>query len=202
MNFFQRLKKKYEYAKIMTRPRDGQGFQKRMIYMEEQLQPYQNRMPAVGQDVFIAPGAQVIGDVELKDGVSIWHNAVLRGDEAKITVGRDSNVQDNSTLHCDKGQELTVGENVTVGHNAILHSCTVGDGSLIGMGAILLNGVVVGKSCLIAAGALLTPRTIVPDNSMVMGSPAKVKRELSPEEIKGMLDNAAEYVSLGREYRE
>lgn len=169
--------------------------------MTQNVQSYKGMTPRISPNVFIAPGAQVIGDVELKRSASVWHNAVLRGDEAKIVVGERSNVQDNSTLHCDRKMDLVIGQNVTVGHNAILHSCVIGDGSLIGMGAILLNGVQVGKNCLIAAGALLTPRTIIPDNSMVMGSPAKVKRTLTAEEIQGILENAAEYVSLGKEYR-
>jgi len=165
-------------------------------------QAFKGMTPQIAPGVMIVPGAQVIGDVELRENVSVWYNAVLRGDMAKITVGKNSNVQDNSTLHCEIGMELVVGENVTIGHNAILHSCTVGDGSLIGMGAILLNESNVGKNCLIAAGALLTPRTVIPDNSMVMGSPAKVKRELTVEEIEDIQSNAAEYVSLAKEYME
>jgi len=165
-------------------------------------QTFRGMTPQIAPGVMIAPGAQIIGDVELGENVSVWYNAVLRGDMAKITVGKNSNVQDNSTLHCEIGMVLVVGENVTIGHNAILHSCTVGDGSLIGMGAVLLNESNVGKNCLIAAGSLLTPRTVIPDNSMVMGSPAKVKRELTVEEIEDIQSNAAEYVSLAKEYME
>lgn len=169
--------------------------------MERELEKFENKSPRIATGVFVAPGARVIGDVELREGAGVWHNAVLRGDEAPITVGKGSNVQDNCTLHCDAGMPLVIGENVTVGHSAVLHSCTVGDGSLIGMGAILLNDVVVGKNCLIAAGALLTPRTVVPDNSMVMGSPAKVRRELTPEEVAGMHENAAYYTKLAARYQ-
>jgi len=165
-------------------------------------QTFRGMTPQIAPGVMIASGAQIIGDVELGENVSVWYNAVLRGDMAKITVGKNSNVQDNSTLHCEIGMVLVVGENVTIGHNAILHSCTVGDGSLIGMGAVLLNESNVGKNCLIAAGSLLTPRTVIPDNSMVMGSPAKVKRELTVEEIEDIQSNATEYVSLAKEYME
>lgn len=160
------------------------------------------KSPQIDDTVFIAPGAQVVGDVCLHRNASIWYNAVLRGDIEKITVGSNSNVQDNCTLHCDFGIELIIGENVTVGHNAVLHGCTVGDDSLIGMGAILLGGVKVGKNCLIAAGAVLTPGTVIPDGSMVMGFPAKVKRELTEKEKLDILNNAAEYVRLSKEYRE
>lgn len=169
--------------------------------MENNIQAFQGMNPQIASGVWIAPGAHIIGSVELMEGVSIWHNAVLRGDEAKIVVGANSNVQDNATLHCDKGIDLVIGNHVTVGHNAILHSCVIGDGSLIGMGAILLNGVKIGKNCLVAAGALLTPWTVIPDNSMVMGSPAKVKRKLTAEEIKGIRENASEYLYLMKAYR-
>ncbi len=152
--------------------------------------------------VFIAPGAQIVGNVNLLEGANIWHNAVLRGDEAPITVGCASNVQDNCTLHCDRGIPLLIGKNVTVGHNAVLHSCTIGDGSLIGIGAVVLNNVIIGKGCLIAAGAVVTPRTVVPDGSLMMGSPAKVKRLLSENEQQGLLNNAMEYTKLAVEYKE
>lgn len=156
--------------------------------------------PQIDRNCFVAPGAQIIGNVELKENAGVWHNAVLRGDMAKITIGACSNVQDNCTLHCDLNKPICIGENVTIGHNAVLHSCTVGDGSTVGMGAIVLNDAVIGKGCMIAAGAVVTPRTVIPDGSMVMGSPAKIKREMTEEERQGMLENAAEYVSLAKEY--
>ena len=156
--------------------------------------------PQIHESSFIAPGAQIAGNVELKENTGIWHNAVLRGDMAKITVGARSNVQDNCTLHCDRDKPLRIGDNVTIGHNAVLHSCTVGDGSIVGMGAIVLNDAVIGKGCMIAAGAVVTPRTVIPDGSMVMGSPAKIKREMTPEERRGMLENADEYVKLAKQY--
>lgn len=164
------------------------------------IQEIEGRKPKIHPESFTAPGAQIIGDVELKKDAGVWHNAVIRGDMARITIGRASNVQDNCTLHCDLNKPLTIGENVTVGHNAILHSCTVGDGSIVGMGAIVLNDAVIGKSCMIAAGAVVTPRTVIPDGSMVMGSPAKIKRELTQEEKENMLENAAEYVRLSKQY--
>lgn len=157
--------------------------------------------PKLSKSVFIAPGAQVIGDVELGENVSIWHNAVLRGDINKIIVGDNSNVQDNCTLHNDFDIPLVLGKNVTVGHNAVLHSCTVEDGSLIGMGAVVLTSAKIGKGCLVAAGALVSPRTVVPDGSLVMGCPAKVKRMLTDEEKAGLLENAEEYVKLMAEYK-
>lgn len=160
------------------------------------------KKPQIDGTTYIAPGAQVIGDVCLKENANVWHNAVLRGDIEKITVGKNSNVQDNCTLHCDHRIELVIGENVTIGHNAVLHSCTIGNDSLIGMGAILLNNVKVGKNCLVAAGAVLTPNTVIPDGSMVMGFPAKVKRPLTDKEKQDIIDNGAEYVVLAKEYKE
>jgi carbonic anhydrase/acetyltransferase-like protein (isoleucine patch superfamily) len=157
--------------------------------------------PQIDSTAYVAPGARIIGDVCLKQNTSVWYNAVLRGDIEKITVGANSNVQDNCTLHCDFGTELVIGENVTIGHNAVLHSCRIGDDTLIGMGAILLGGVKVGKNCLVAAGAVLTPGMVVPEGSMVMGFPARVKRKLTEEEKLNILSNAAVYVKLSQDYR-
>lgn len=149
----------------------------------------------------VFPGAVVVGDVKLGEECSIWYNAVLRADEDAIIIGDGSNVQDNAVLHVTEGHPLTVGRDVTVGHGAILHSCTVGDNSLIGMGAIVLDDAVVGKNCIVAAGALVTGRTVIPDGSMVMGSPAKVKRELTAEEIAANARNAQVYRELKEGYR-
>lgn len=149
----------------------------------------------------IFPGAVVVGDVKLGEDCSIWYNAVIRADEAPIVIGDGSNVQDNAVLHVTTGLPLTIGQGVTVGHGAILHSCSVGDGSLIGMGAIVLDDAVVGKNCLIAAGAVVTPRTVVPDGSMVMGAPAKVKRPLTEEEKADIRRNAQVYAALKEDYR-
>lgn len=159
------------------------------------------KKPQIDSTAFVAPGAQIVGDVHLCRNASVWHNAVLRGDIDKITVGANSNIQDNCTLHCDFDKELIIGENVSVGHNAVLHSCVIGDDSLIGMGAILLGGVKVGKNCFVAAGAVLTPDTVIPDGSMVMGFPAEVRRSLTEEEKLKILSNAAVYVKLSQDYK-
>ncbi len=149
----------------------------------------------------IFPNAVVVGDVTLGKNCSVWYGAVIRGDEEKIIIGDNTNIQDNAVLHVTPGLPLRLGNGVTVGHGAILHSCTVGDDSLIGMGAIVLDGAVIGKNCLIAAGAVVTPRTVVPDGSMVMGSPGRVKRELTAEEMEGNRLNAKYYVDLKEGYR-
>ena len=149
--------------------------------------------------VYIAPGAFVLGDVRMGEDVNVWYSAVIRADKEPITIGKASNIQDGCVLHVDKGFPMTIGENVTVGHGAILHGCTVGDGSLIGMGAIVLNGAVIGKGCMIGAGALVTQGAVIPDGSVAMGSPAKVKRPITPQEAEGILKNAAAYAEEARE---
>ena len=134
-------------------------------------------MRNIDKSVFIAEGARVIGDVTLGNNSSVWFNAVLRGDDDRIEVGEGSNIQDNCVLHCDKGNPTIVGKNVSVGHLALLHGCTVGDNSLIGMHATVMNGAVIGKNCVIGAGALVTGGTVIPDNSVAVGSPARVNRK-------------------------
>lgn len=153
------------------------------------------------ENVILLPGARVSGDVTMGSGCSVWYNAVIRGDEAPITIGEDTNIQDNCTLHTSYGHPLQVGSGVTVGHNAILHSCTVGDNCLIGMGAIVLDDAVIGRDCIVGAGALVTKGTVVPDGSMVLGSPARVKRALTAEEIEGIRQNALAYVRDKELYR-
>ena len=145
---------------------------------------------------YIASGAVVTGDVELGTDVSIWHNAVLRGDSGKITVGDRSNIQDGCILH----EETTVGADCTVGHGAILHGCTIGDGCLIGMGAIVLTGAVLGEGCLVGAGALVTGKTNAPAGSVLLGSPAKIEKELTPEQISAQKQDAMHYVELARKH--
>ena len=147
---------------------------------------------------YIAPSADIIGDVTLDQDASVWYQAVIRGDHDKIYVGNGSNIQDGCVLHADEGFPVEVGANVTVGHNAIVHGCTIGEGSLIGMGAIILNGARVGKNCVIGAGALVTQGTVIPDGMMALGSPAKVKRAVSEEEVLQNRKNAQEYVLLAR----
>lgn len=143
---------------------------------------------------YILKGAVVSGDVELGENVSVWHNAVLRGDSGKITVGENTNIQDLCILH----EKTTVGKNCTVGHGAILHGCTVGDGCLIGMGAIVLNGAVLEEGCLVGAGALVTGKTAAPRGSVLLGSPAKIVKTLTEEEIAAQARSAMHYIELAR----
>ena len=149
--------------------------------------------PEVGTDVWIAPSAAVVGKVVLEDAANIWFGAVLRGDTEMIWIGAGSNVQDNCVLHTDTGFPLLIGANCTVGHAAILHGCTIGEGSLIGMGSTIMNGERIGKGCMIGAGSLVTEGREIPHGSLVMGRPAKVTRPLSAAEVAGLLDAAAHY---------
>lgn len=151
-------------------------------------------------NVVILPGAMVVGDVTFGPGCSVWFNAVLRGDGEPITIGAGTNIQDGSILHSDVFP-TTLGEYVTVGHGAIVHGCTVGDNTLIGMGATLLNGAKIGKNCIVGAGALVTGKLDAPDGSMVLGSPAKVVRPLTPEELAGLRSSAEHYIELREAYR-
>ena len=152
------------------------------------------KKPIIEENVFIAPGAVVYGDVTLHEEVSVWFHAVIRAEEGKIVVGNGSNVQDDCVIHVDKGTKVNIGTGVTIGHNAIVHGCTVGDNTIIGMGAIIMNHAVIGKNCIVAAGALVTEHTVIPDHSLVMGSPAKIKRMLTPQEIEHNRYNASHYV--------
>ena len=147
-----------------------------------------------GGEYWIAPNAVVAGHVILKKNASVWFGAVLRGDNEPIVIGENSNVQDNSVLHTDVGSPLTIGDNVTVGHMVMLHGCSIGDGTLIGIGSIVLNGAKIGKNCLVGAGALITENKEFPDGSMILGSPAKVVRELAPEQAARMGMGALGYV--------
>jgi carbonic anhydrase/acetyltransferase-like protein (isoleucine patch superfamily) len=156
--------------------------------------------PQIHDSAWVADNAQVMGDVRLDAGASVWFGAVLRGDADHIHIGENSNVQDNSVLHADHDKPLRVGNNVTVGHMVMLHGCTIGDGSLVGIGAVVLNDAVIGKHCLVGAGSLVTEGKQFPDGSMIMGRPAKVVRELSPEEIQGLQRSAEHYADNGRRY--
>lgn len=153
------------------------------------------------EDVVILPGAMVNGDVTMGRGCSVWFNAVIRGDVSPISIGEDTNIQDNAVLHTSFDLPLTLGRGVTVGHGAILHSCTVEDNVLIGMGAIVLDGAVIGRDSIVGAGALVTKNTQVPPGSMVLGSPARVKRALTKEEIEGIRENARVYLREKERYR-
>ena len=168
------------------------------IYSPERLQAqldlHLQKTPQLGQSVYIADSAVVIGDVTMGDKSSVWHNATVRGDINRIEIGEGSNIQDNVVVHLADDFPCLIGAYVTVGHSAILHACTVADESLIGMGAIVLDGAVVGSQCLIGAKALVTPGTIIPDGSMVLGSPAKVVRQLTDQERLSLKPWALKYV--------
>ena len=160
------------------------------LYALDDMKP---QLPPEGE-YWVAPSASVIGNVILHANASVWFGATLRGDNDPITVGPDSNIQDGSVLHTDLGSPLTLGRGVTVGHNAMLHGCEVGDYSLIGIGAVVLNGVKIGRNCIIGANALITEGKIIPDNSLVVGQPGKVVRERDPDHIAVLQMSAEHYV--------
>ncbi len=157
------------------------------------------KTPAVGRAAFTAWNAEIAGEVDLGADSSVWFGAVLRGDLAPITVGERTNVQDNATLHVDAGAPCTVGCGVTIGHNAVLHGCTVGDDCIIGMGAVILTGAVIGARSIVGAHALVTERKSFPPGSLILGSPAKTARETGEEEVRMARSNAETYVALARE---
>jgi carbonic anhydrase/acetyltransferase-like protein (isoleucine patch superfamily) len=163
------------------------------------LLDYREYSPKVGHPVFLAPGCQVIGQVTLEDYVSIWFNAVLRADHDRIVVGWGSNLQDNVVVHVDRGRPCLIGREVVVGHGAILHGCRVDDRVLVGMGAILLSGAHIGEGSIVAAGSLVPEGREVPPRSLVMGSPARVVRTVSDEEVAGIVEGAARYRELWAE---
>lgn len=158
--------------------------------------------PHIATTAWVADSAQVMGQVELGEGASVWFGAVVRGDTDRITIGAGSNIQDASVLHADAGQPLLVGERVTVGHQVVLHGCTIGDESLIGIGAVVLNGAKIGKNCLVGAGALVTEGKEFPDGSMILGSPAKAVRQLTPAQIEGLRQSARHYTDNARRFRD
>ena len=158
----------------------------------------------ISEDAKIARQSVVIGDVTIGRDSCVLHYAVIRGDDAPIVIGEESNVQENCTIHVSRNMPVHIGNNVTVGHNAVLHGCMIGDRTLIGMtligmGAVVLDGARIGKDCIIGAGSLVTKNTVIPDGSLVMGSPAKIKRNLTWEEKLGNLENSKEYVSVSAE---
>jgi carbonic anhydrase/acetyltransferase-like protein (isoleucine patch superfamily) len=157
--------------------------------------------PTIAASAYVAPSASIIGKVLLAEHSSVWFGAVLRGDNEIISIGLNSNVQDGAVLHTDPGFPLLVGAAVSVGHQAMLHGCTVGDGSLIGIQAIVLNAAVIGKGCLVGAGAVITERKVFADGTLILGAPAKVVRELSAEERGNLLKIAANYAARGAHYR-
>ena len=145
------------------------------------------------EKVYLAEGAKIIGNVKIGEDSSVWYNAVIRGDSNSIAIGRNTNVQDNAVLHTSHSHELSIGDNVTIGHGAIVHGCTIGNNVLVGMGAIVLDGAIIEDNCIIGAGALVTQNKKMPEGSLVLGNPAKVIREVTEEEKKSILENANEY---------
>jgi carbonic anhydrase/acetyltransferase-like protein (isoleucine patch superfamily) len=157
--------------------------------------------PTMAASAYVAPSASIIGRVVLADHSSVWFGATLRGDNEIISIGRGSNVQDGAVMHTDPGFPLTVGAEVSVGHQAMLHGCTVGDGSLIGIQAVVLNAAIIGRGCLVGAGAIITERKVFADGTLILGAPAKVVRELTAEERESLLKIAANYAARGAFYR-
>jgi len=153
-----------------------------------------DQTPSVHPTAYVADSADVMGNVTLAADASIWFGAVIRGDNEPITIGEGSNIQDGSVLHSDMGKPLTIGKHVTVGHKVMLHGCTIGDESLIGIGAVVLNGAHIGKNCLVGAGSLVTEGKVFPDGSMILGCPAKVVRQLTPEQQEGLRQSAKNYI--------
>ncbi|SDI15798.1 gamma carbonic anhydrase family protein [Alteribacillus bidgolensis] len=165
------------------------------------LYKFNESYPKVDSTTYIAPGAHLIGNIELEQETSVWFNTVLRGDNDKIKIGKGSNVQDGTIVHVDEGYPVTVGEYVTVGHNVTLHGCTVKDGALIGMGATILNGAVIGEGALVAAGALVPEGKVIEPGMLVAGVPAKEIKKLSPENIEKSKEGALHYINNGSMFR-
>ena len=163
---------------------------------------YKDKVPKIHDSAFVAKEATIIGDVIIGEDVSVWPGVVIRGDNEPITLGRGSNVQEGTVMHTDMGCPLTLADNVTVGHQAMLHGCTIGEGSLIGIQAVVLNRAVIGKNCLVGAGSVVTEGKVFPDNSLILGSPAKVVRELTPEAIAGLQASAASYIAKKNLFKE
>lgn len=159
------------------------------------------KTPVLGKHVYTAPGVVIRGDVTLEENCSVWFHAVIRAEAASAFIGKNTNIQDNCVIHVDEGAPVRIGTDVTIGHGAIVHGCTVGDNTLIGMGAVILNHAVIGNNCIIGAGALITQHTVIPDNSLVLGNPGKIKRTVTPEEITDIQKNAAYYVKEAASYQ-
>ena len=157
--------------------------------------------PEVDPSAWIADSAQVMGRVSLAEDVSVWFGTVIRGDTESISIGRGSNIQDGTVMHADIGMPIVLGEHVTVGHKVMLHGCTIGDETLIGIGAVVLNGAKIGRNCLVGAGALVTEGKEFPDGSMILGSPAKAVRTLTPEQMQGLRLSARHYVQNARRFQ-
>ncbi len=162
---------------------------------------FKTKKPVIAESSFIAPDADIIGDVIVGEKSSIWYHVTIRGDIAPVIIGDSSNVQDNSVIHVGHDIPAVIGNKVTIGHNVIIHACTIKDNSLIGMGAIILDGAVIEEESIVGAGSLVTKGKTFPPRSLIMGSPARFIRELTPEEIQGIRDNVQSYVDIAQEYR-
>lgn len=157
-------------------------------------------MKSIDKSVFIADGARVVGDVEIGKNSSVWFNAVIRADSDKVKIGENSNIQDNAVIHTSEGFGVEIGDNVTIGHGAIVHGCTIGNNVMIGMGAIVLNGAIIEENSIIGAGTLVTQGKVIPAGSLAFGNPVKIVRQLTNEEIKSIKDNAISYVNEAKNY--
>ena len=171
-----------------------------LLFGEEMIFEYEGNRPKIGQDVFIAPTAAIIGNVEIGDGASIWYGVTLRGDEGRIVIGRGSNVQDNSVIHATPELPTILKENVTIGHGALLEGCLIESGAVVGMGAIVLHQAIVGEQAMIGAGSVVTPGTIIPPRTLAAGSPAIVKKELSGAALRSVEHSAEAYHQLSQRY--
>ena len=170
------------------------------VYMG--IYQFKSLKPNIFKDVYIAKSADIIGDVTLSSGANVWFNTVLRGDINRILIGENTNVQDLSILHVTREHDVVVGKNVTIGHSVTLHGATIGDGSLIGMGATILDGATIGKNSLVAAGSLVSPGKSFPDGSFIIGSPAKLKRALTAEEIEQFSNHYKSYVKNAKDFKD
>ena len=162
---------------------------------------YKGKKPKIAEDVFVAENAVILGDVEIGAGSSVWYGAVIRADNDRIVIGKNSNVQDNCTLHCDEGDPITIGDNVTIGHNAVVHGCTLDDNVLVGMNSTILNGAHIRSHSLIGAGAMVKGNSDFPEGSMIVGAPAILKSPVKQATIDLIADSAQEYVDLSKEFR-
>ena len=167
----------------------------------QMIKEFDGIMPEIDESVFVAESADIIGDVKIGKNSSIWYNTVLRGDEHAIRIGENTNIQDGTVIHVGWDVDTVIGDNVTVGHNALVHGCKIGNNSLVGMGAIVLNGAEIGEYCMIAAGALVTQNKKCPDGVLIMGSPAKVVRELTDEEKQSLIKSADDYYKNAQRHK-
>ncbi|MCF7926973.1 MAG: gamma carbonic anhydrase family protein [Candidatus Izimaplasma sp.] len=165
------------------------------------LENYKNKMPKIHKSAKIFKSAAVIGDVNIKENVSIWYNSTVRGDMARVEIGKDTNIQDNVVIHTNTNLPTIIGKNVTIGHSAIVHACTIEDNVLIGMGSVILDGATIEEHALVGAGCLVPPNKVVPRGSLVVGNPMKIIRQLTNEEIEGIKDNKNHYIKLMNEYK-